>query len=216
MDMEQAPLKVLGAALEAARAVLIETLGAMIGHAEKNCAESGNLCLPGTAQRVSAAELERALNAAAKAAGSSSGPIVAALVSAAAEAQLSGRALLQALALALELEARGVAAPSTLARSWLLGGDLAAEAMFTTWLLASQPRRSEKQLWQALHEVAGAVLPREHIAPLHERLMTLEELTDVAKLLRLTEVSPLHRAAPEKIVFAKADSEESPETTWVP
>lgn len=75
---------------------------------------------------------------------------------------------------------------------------------------------TERQLWDQFHHATAEQLPREHIAPLFERLVTLDELDDIAKLLRLAEVSTLHRRAPTKVVFAPPEDQDTPETTWVP
>jgi hypothetical protein len=58
--------------------------------------------------------------------------------------------------------------------------------------------------------------PREQIAPLFERLETLEKVTEIGQVTRLLEVSELHKSAARKIVFAPRDAQEAPETTWVP
>lgn len=84
------------------------------------------------------------------------------------------------------------------------------------WSEAAQAPATERQLWDEFHHATAEQLPREHIAPLFERLVTLDELDDSAKLLRLAEVSTLHRRAPSKVVFAPAADQDTPETTWVP
>ena len=73
-----------------------------------------------------------------------------------------------------------------------------------------------QELWDKFSDCAERSLPRDQIAPLFERLETLDKLTDIAQLTRLLEVTELHRVAANKVVFATRGAEEAPETTWVP
>jgi len=77
------------------------------------------------------------------------------------------------------------------------------------------PMTSE-ELWDKFSDCAEKVLPREQVAPLFERLETLEGATDVAQVTRLMEVNPLFARPPRKITLVSAGLEEAPETTWVP
>jgi 2-methylcitrate dehydratase PrpD len=74
------------------------------------------------------------------------------------------------------------------------------------------------ELWEKFNDCASRALPREQVAPLFERLETLDSAADMTQVTRLLEVSPLHtaRSTPGKIVFAKASEQDAPETTWVP
>jgi 2-methylcitrate dehydratase PrpD len=72
------------------------------------------------------------------------------------------------------------------------------------------------ELWDKFNDCAARALPREQIAPLFERLETLEKVTDIAQVTRLLEVSELHKAPAKKVVFAPRGAQEAPETTWVP
>jgi hypothetical protein len=75
---------------------------------------------------------------------------------------------------------------------------------------------SSSELWDKFNDCASRSLPREQIAPLFERLETLENVTDIAQVTRLLEVSELHKAPAKKVVFAHRDTQEAQETTWVP
>lgn len=75
---------------------------------------------------------------------------------------------------------------------------------------------SNSELWDKFSDCAARGLPREQIAPLFERLETLDKVTEIAQLTRLLEVSELHQAPARKIVFSPRDAQEAPETTWVP
>jgi 2-methylcitrate dehydratase PrpD len=72
------------------------------------------------------------------------------------------------------------------------------------------------EMWDKFNDCAMRSLPREQIAPLFERLETLEKVTEIAQVTRLLEVSELHRAPAKKVVFAPRGAQEAPETTWVP
>jgi 2-methylcitrate dehydratase PrpD len=75
---------------------------------------------------------------------------------------------------------------------------------------------SSSELWDKFSDCAARSLPREQIAPLFERLETLEKITEIAQVTRLLEVSELHKAPAKKVVFAPRGAQEAPETTWVP
>jgi 2-methylcitrate dehydratase PrpD len=75
---------------------------------------------------------------------------------------------------------------------------------------------SSDELWEKFSDCAVRALPREQIAPLFERLETLDSVSDIGQVTRLLEVSSFHTKHPTKIVFAKASEQEAPETTWVP
>jgi 2-methylcitrate dehydratase PrpD len=75
---------------------------------------------------------------------------------------------------------------------------------------------SSSELWDKFHDCAARSLPRELIAPLFERLETLEKVTEIAQVTRLLEVSELHKAPAKKLVFAPRGAHQVQETTWVP
>jgi len=75
---------------------------------------------------------------------------------------------------------------------------------------------SSGELWDKFSDCAARCLPREQIAPLFERLETLEKITEIAQVTRLLEVSELHKPPARKVVFAPRGAHESQETTWVP
>ncbi|MET4387951.1 hypothetical protein ABIB73_003708 [Bradyrhizobium sp. F1.4.3] len=70
-------------------------------------------------------------------------------------------------------------------------------------------------LWDQFEQQASAVLPRDHIAPLFERLETIDKVTDLAMVSRLLQGRSA-QAAPKKIVFASRGTHEPEETNWVP
>jgi hypothetical protein len=76
---------------------------------------------------------------------------------------------------------------------------------------------TEGEMWEKFEDCARRVLSREQIAPLFERLETLETASDVSMIARMMEVRQDTRsktAAP--IRFASSSEQEAPETTWVP
>lgn len=75
---------------------------------------------------------------------------------------------------------------------------------------------SEAELWAKFSDCAARSLPREQIAPLFERLQTVETARSLRDVTRLMRVSPLHRAAPAQVRFAAPSAQDAPETTWVP
>jgi 2-methylcitrate dehydratase PrpD len=73
------------------------------------------------------------------------------------------------------------------------------------------------ELWEKFDDCARRSLPREQIAPLFERLETIDAVTDLHQVTQLAQVSRLHeRAAPARVAFAPRGAEQAPETTWVP
>lgn len=70
-------------------------------------------------------------------------------------------------------------------------------------------------LWDQFERQAGAVLPRDTIAPLFERLETIDKVQDLATLSRLLQARSI-QAAPKKVVFAPRGTHEPEETNWVP
>ena len=75
---------------------------------------------------------------------------------------------------------------------------------------------SSQELWDKFSDCAERALPREQVAPLFERLETLDSVTDMARVSQLLAVDRRHEAPPARIVIAPAGTEEAPETTWVP
>jgi 2-methylcitrate dehydratase PrpD len=72
------------------------------------------------------------------------------------------------------------------------------------------------ELWDKFSDCAGRALPREQIAPLFERLETLEKVAEMPQIMQLLEVGALHQSAPKTAVIAPRGEYEAPETTWVP
>jgi 2-methylcitrate dehydratase PrpD len=71
------------------------------------------------------------------------------------------------------------------------------------------------ELWEKFDDCAQRALPNEQIAPLFERLETLESVSDINQLTRLLQTRGTRKAtAPLK--FAVRSEQEAPETTWVP
>jgi hypothetical protein len=87
-----------------------------------------------------------------------------------------------------------------------------AEAAFDLLAVHSPPGAD---LWDQFEWQAGAVLPRDHIAPLFERLETIDKVKDLATVSRLLQARDA-QAAPKKVVFAARGAHEPEETTWVP
>jgi 2-methylcitrate dehydratase PrpD len=77
------------------------------------------------------------------------------------------------------------------------------------------PMRSD-EMWEKFNDCAKRVLPRDQVAPLFERLETVEKMTDVSQLTRLMRANPSDAAPPRKVTFAPASAQAAPETTWVP
>lgn len=70
-------------------------------------------------------------------------------------------------------------------------------------------------LWDQFDQHVGAILPRDDVAPLFERLETIDKVKDLATVSRLLQGRGL-RAAPKKVVFAPRGTHEPEETNWVP
>ncbi|MET0677022.1 MAG: MmgE/PrpD family protein [Bradyrhizobium sp.] len=70
-------------------------------------------------------------------------------------------------------------------------------------------------LWDQFDQQAGAVLSRDDIAPLFERLETIDKVKDLTMVSRLLQGRG-PRAAPKKVVFAPRGTHEPEETNWVP
>lgn len=77
---------------------------------------------------------------------------------------------------------------------------------------------SSEELWEKFDDCAQRILPREQVAPLFERLETLESVSDIGQLTRLLKVSNLRgaRKPDAPVSFAHRSEQEAPETTWVP
>lgn len=86
------------------------------------------------------------------------------------------------------------------------------EAAFDLLAVQSPPGAD---LWDQFERQAGAVLARDHIAPLFERLETIDKVKDLATVSRLLQGRSTP-AAPKKVVFAARGTHEPEETTWVP
>jgi hypothetical protein len=86
------------------------------------------------------------------------------------------------------------------------------EAAFDLLAVQSLP---DADLWDRFERQAGAVLPRDHIAPLFERLETIDKVKDLAMVSRLLQGRGA-QAAPKKVVFAARGTHEPEETNWVP
>lgn len=74
------------------------------------------------------------------------------------------------------------------------------------------------ELWEKFEDCAQRALPREKVAPLFERLETLESASNLNQVTRLLEVGRLHAAKPAgaPAAFAARSAEGVPETSWVP
>jgi MmgE/PrpD N-terminal domain len=92
------------------------------------------------------------------------------------------------------------------------GDGASGEAAFDLLAVPSAPGAD---LWDQFERQAGAVLPRDQIAPLFERLETIDKVKDLATVSRLLQARGA-QAAPKKVVFAARGAHEPEETTWVP
>jgi hypothetical protein len=70
-------------------------------------------------------------------------------------------------------------------------------------------------VWDLFEQQASAVLPRDTVGPLFERLETIDKVTDLASVSRLLQGRGT-QAAPTKVVFAPRGTHEPEETNWVP
>jgi len=86
------------------------------------------------------------------------------------------------------------------------------EAAFDLLAVQSSPGAD---LWDQFERQAGTVLPRDTIAPLFERLETIDKVQDLATVSRLLQARSI-QAAPKKVVFAPRGTHEPEETNWVP
>jgi hypothetical protein len=95
-----------------------------------------------------------------------------------------------------------------------LGADSRApgEAAFDLLFVETPPGAD---LWDRFERQAGAALRRDCIAPLFERLETIDKVKDLATVSRLLQGRGA-QAAPKKIVFAARGTHEPEETNWVP
>ena len=75
---------------------------------------------------------------------------------------------------------------------------------------------SDAELWDKFEDCATRALPRDRIAPLYERLETLDKVAEMSQVTRLLQTGPLHRPPPKTVVFAARGEHEPEETTWVP
>jgi 2-methylcitrate dehydratase PrpD len=72
------------------------------------------------------------------------------------------------------------------------------------------------ELWEKFGDCAARSLPREQIAPLFERLETLEAARDVGLVTQLAEVRRRQGARPAVRPTVQRAGQEAPESTWVP
>lgn len=112
-----------------------------------------------------------------------------------------------------ELIGNVAAAPhATEAPALSLPADVPAPSIGDLLAIQAQP---EGDLWDRFERQAGAVLSRDRIAPLFERLETIDKVSDLATVSRLLQARETQMAA-TKIVFAPRGAHEPEETTWVP
>jgi hypothetical protein len=105
------------------------------------------------------------------------------------------------------IRSEGRAIPSPAA-----GNGAPGEAAFDLLAVPSPPGAD---LWDQFERQAGAVLPRDQIAPLFERLETIDKVKDLATVSRLLQAHGA-QVAPKKVVFAARGTHEPEETNWVP
>lgn len=70
-------------------------------------------------------------------------------------------------------------------------------------------------LWDQFERQTSAVLSRDTVGPLFERLETIDKVTDLASVSRLLQGRGA-QAEPKKVVFAPRGTHEPEETNWVP
>jgi len=92
------------------------------------------------------------------------------------------------------------------------GKEAPAESAYDLLAFQSSPAAN---LWDQFERQAGAVLPRDQIAPLFERLETIDKVNDLATVSRLLQGRSTQNAT-TKIVFAPRGTHDPEETTWVP
>jgi hypothetical protein len=92
------------------------------------------------------------------------------------------------------------------------GSDVPAQATLDLLAVRSPPGAD---MWDQFERQTSAVLPRDSIGPLLERLETIDKVTDLASVSRLLQ-GRATQAAPTKVVFASRGAHEPEETNWVP
>ena len=75
---------------------------------------------------------------------------------------------------------------------------------------------SDAELWDKFEDCAIRALPRDRVAPLYERLETLDKAAEMREVTRLLQTGPLLRPQSRTVVFAPRGEHEPEETTWVP
>lgn len=128
------------------------------------------------------------------------------------EALMVGQSLRHALLAALLAEAMDEASCSQMIEGEPRAAGLAVTEAIDLLAVQSPPGAD---LWDQFDQHAGAVLPRDDIAPLFERLETIDKVKDLATVSRLLQGRGT-RAAPKKVVFAPRGTHEPEETNWVP
>lgn len=104
---------------------------------------------------------------------------------------------------ALSIESGGVRLASSL-KPGKAAGDIAAVEIDTV------------DIWERFDACAEPILARDQIAPLFERLETLDTASDVGKVTWLLQVHTGGLTRKAKVVFAPRGTHEPEETTWVP
>lgn len=77
---------------------------------------------------------------------------------------------------------------------------------------------TSSELWTKFQDCAKRTLSREQVAPLFERLETLDSVTDMSLVTKLMEVrsADRDRKAAAPVRFAARSEQPAPDTTWVP
>ena len=75
---------------------------------------------------------------------------------------------------------------------------------------------SGSEMWTKFEDCARRSLPREQIAPLFERLETLESADDISLVMKLMQGHAKPPGAAQPIRFATHTEQDAPETTWIP
>lgn len=77
---------------------------------------------------------------------------------------------------------------------------------------------TDAELWEKFEDCAAKALPKVQIAPLFERLETLDSVPDMNQVTRLMHVSSLHTShkSEKPVTFAPRSEQYAPDTTWVP
>ncbi|ULK99785.1 MmgE/PrpD family protein [Bradyrhizobium sp. I71] len=131
-----------------------------------------------------------------------------------AEALMVGQGLRNALLAALLAEAMDEASCKQMIEGDQRAAGEAVPGAEALDLLALQSPPGA-DLWDQFDQHVGAILPRDDVAPLFERLETIEKVKDLATVSRLLQGRGM-RAAPKKVVFAPRGTHEPEETNWVP